>query len=278
MRYDENKSFPYPVLREGSEDYVEGAFQTTIKYALTRDLRKIHLKASFLSSEPAIQKLLKTKKAKYCLLVESRDTYFRDLITTSKTHIEKEFAGAQIKGPVTILPYIVAVKDVKKFTSPNFNPEYSKKSFEIVSGDVLALDQPREFYVGQEVFAHIGTVFELVEEDGLKDGEIKLNLEDEKVQLRVNSDQKKKLDIARTQKKNRSILLSGIYLPALMQVLKHMSDNPAEFEEKKWFRSIKWKCDLAKIELTDDTDLLSVAQKLLAYPLKKMTEQHFGGQ
>lgn len=276
MRYDEYKSFPYPVLRDGSEDYVDGAFQATPVYSLSKNAEKIKLKTNFITSEPSIKKLLKVKKAKYALLVEARETYFRDLIITHKDHVTKEYSGGRIKGVVTLSPYIVAVGDIANFKSNKFNTEYAGRSFSIKKGDVIALDRPREFYVGQEVFAHIGTVFELVEEDGVAKGEIKLSLDHEKIKIRVSPDQKTMLDVARGQSKNRSILLSGVYLPALMQVLSHMSKDAAEFEDKKWHRSIKAKCDMKNIEINEETDFLSVAQKLFSFPLNSLNDMHFG--
>ena len=75
MRYDEHKSFPYPVLRDGSEDYVDGAFQATLRYGLSEDAQKIRLEATFKTSEASILKLLKAKKATFALLVDARETY-----------------------------------------------------------------------------------------------------------------------------------------------------------------------------------------------------------
>lgn len=275
MRYDENKSFPYPVLREGSEDYVDGAFQATLRYALSKDAQKIRVEADFITSEPAIEKLLQSKKAEFALLIDARETYFRDLITTRKRSAKREYDGGQIKGPVTLLAYIVATQDIKDYRSELFNHEYAGRSFRIESGDVIALDRPREFYVGQEVFAHIGTVFELVEEDGIAEGEIKLGLEDDKVQIRVSPEQKALLDTARGQKKTQPILLSGVYLPTLMQVLAHMSRGVGDFEDKKWYRAIISKCEIEGVELNEETDLLAVAQKLLSFPMNSLNEMHF---
>ena len=278
MRYDESKSFPYPVLREGSEDYLDGAFQATSKCELSEKADAIEVRVNFALGERSIKKLLKEKKVKFALLVDARETYFRDLITTFENSEVKRYTGGKIKGPVTLLAYIFAAKDIKNFRSPNFNAEYSKKSFFIEKGDVLALDLPKELYVGQEVLAHIGTVFELVGGDKLKEGELDINLEEEKVQIRVSPQQKTLLNSARGQTNMKSILYCSIYFPVLMEVLRCMSKDAAEFESKKWYRSIKAKCDLENIDVVDGMDLLAVAQRLLSYPVKTLNEQHFGGE
>ena len=276
MRYDENKTFPYPVLREGSEDYIDGAFQATIQYSLTEDANKIRVMANFAVSEPSLQRFIKTNKARYAVLVDARETYFRDLIVTAKPQIHRDYGGGRIKGPVTLLPYIVATDNIKKHRSRKFNDEYAGRVFSIVKGDVLALDSQRQFYVGQEVFAHIGTVFELVEEDGLSTGQIALSLEDEKIKIRVNPAQKNLLDTARERREGRSILLAGVYMPTLMQVLNHMAEDTAEFEDLKWYRSIKAKCDMDGIEIKRGADVLAIAQRLLSNPLIALNRDHFG--
>jgi hypothetical protein len=214
-------------------------------------------------------------RATYAILLESRETYFRDLITSTDARIDRQYAGGKVKGKVELLPFIVATEAVDDFRSEFFHPEFEKSRFRLGPGDVVALDSPRSFYVGQEVFAPIGSVFSLVEEDGLQAGEIRLELDNEKIQIRVSPSQKELLDNAREQKKLRPLLLNSVYLPTLMQVLSYMATGADEFRDRKWFRSIQAKCDLNEIDLSDTTDVLLVAQQLLGFPLVSLNKMYF---
>lgn len=275
MKYDELKMFPYPVLRPGSEDYIDSAFQATVKYELTQKSTTVSIYARFACSENAILDRIKSGTAAYALLIDCRETFFRKVVTSEEDNISCEFNGGKLKGRVSVAPYILATTALKSFQSTGFNKDYTGRKFDLVDGDVLALDRPREFFVGQEFFANIGTVFELVVSDQPQEGEIKLNLESDKVQIFVQEGLKKKIDRARAQKKNYPILLSGIYLPALMQVLNFMARGAEEFEDKKWFRAIKAKCDQKDIQLDDNIDTLISCQRLLDFPVNVLGKHVF---
>jgi hypothetical protein len=278
MRYDESKSFPHPVLRPGSRDYVDSAFQATVRWGLSKDTQTITIEAFCQLSEPGIKDLVQRGQATFAILLESRETYFRDLITSSDPGIQQQYDGGRVKGRVELLPFIVTTEVVQGFRSGFFNPEYGPRFFDLSPGDVLALDTPRDFFVGQEVFASISSVFQLVEEDEVQTGEIRLDLDNELIQIRVSPKQKELLDNAREQRELRPLLLNAIYLPTLMQVLAYISKEPDEFADRKWFRSIKAKCDMVEITINDGIDLLAVAQELLKYPILTLNKNYFSGE
>ena len=270
MRYDETKAFPHPVLRQSADDYLEGAFQATVKCDLNIKATRVDLSAVFLNSEKALQELIKKGDATYALLVDSRETYYRDLITTAETTIKRSYDGGKLKGTVVISPYIVAKKDILNFRPQSLNSEFDGLHFDIKTGDVIAVETPRELWVGYELMAPIGSVFELVEDENLSKGVIKLGLDDDKVQILVSREQKEVIDAARTQAMQRAVLLNGIYLPVLIEVLRYMAKAPEEYENYSWYRAISVKCDAERIDLSEDTDTLDVAQKLMKYPLNAL--------
>lgn len=276
MRYDETKAFPHPVLRQSADDYLDGAFQATVKCDLNKKATRVDLSAVFLNSEKALQELIKKGDAAYALLVDSRETYFRDLITTAETKIKRSYDGGKLKGTVIISPYIVAKNDIPNFQPKNLNSEFDGLHFDIKTGDVIAVETPRELWVGYELMAPIGSVFELVEDENLSIGVIKLGLDDDKVQILVSPEQKKMIDAARGQALLRAVLLNGIYLPVLIEVLRYMAKASGDYENYSWYRAISVKCDADGIELNDDTDTLAVAQKLMKYPLNALNKGPLG--
>jgi len=161
MRYDIAKAFPYPVLRVGSSDYLDGAFQATVRYSAQDKASTVFIETRFNCSEPSIKKLIEKGEARFAILVESRETFFSDLILTADEKIEKKYSGGLLKGNIAVSPYILSVKDIEKFNSENLNSEFKNGSIYFDEADVLAIDKPREFYVGLEIFINIGTVFEL---------------------------------------------------------------------------------------------------------------------
>jgi DNA (cytosine-5)-methyltransferase 1 len=68
----------------------------------------------------------------------------------------------------------------------------------------------------------------------------------------------------------RDILLSAVYLPAVMDVLALLQSGETSPTSKSWYRVFKAKCDdLAIDPAAPDQSPLAIAQKLLRAPLKK---------
>ncbi len=69
----------------------------------------------------------------------------------------------------------------------------------------------------------------------------------------------------------KSLLLNAVYMPAVMEVVARLQGGNSGFESRKWYRGFRAKCDDLGINPADDTrSPLSVAQKLLREPLKKV--------
>jgi len=270
MKYDANKLFPYPVLRSNSDDYRSGAFQATIQYSVNKSASHVRVEADLVCSEDRILELIEEKSAVYLLMLESRETFFRSVIESGKPNLSRTFSGGKLKGRVNVSPYIVATKTIPSYNSPNLNEEYKANTFDLKKGDVLALDFPREFIVIQEMFQNIGSVFRLVKSDKIENGRFEVNLDQDKIHILVSEDQKKILDQARTQRNLQPILMSSIYFPVLMQVISVMANGKGDFDDRRWYQAIKSKCDQQTIELDDSTECLTVAQKLLNFPINRL--------
>ncbi len=100
MKYDELKMFPYPVLRPESEDYLDSAFQATVRYELTKKSSTVSIEARFSCSEDAILELIEGGNAAYSLLVDSRETFFREVITSTEETVRRRFNRGRLKGRV----------------------------------------------------------------------------------------------------------------------------------------------------------------------------------
>ena len=80
MKFDRNKTFPYPVLRPFSDDYVDVEFQTNVDFsssegAVTTDI-------SYRVSSAELIEQVKNGNAKFVSIVSCRETYFREVIAS----------------------------------------------------------------------------------------------------------------------------------------------------------------------------------------------------
>ena len=89
MKFDRNKTFPYPVLRPFSDDYIDGEFQTSVEFLSNEG--EVILAISFRISSNELVEQIKLGKAKFIALVSCRETYFRKVIPTNLNEITERF-------------------------------------------------------------------------------------------------------------------------------------------------------------------------------------------
>src|SRR5262249_52452931 len=70
----------------------------------------------------------------------------------------------------------------------------------------------------------------------------------------------------------RAILLNGVYLPAVMEVLRNLALDPQVYASRRWYRPFVAKCEHLSINIADPA-LLADAQKLLSNPYARLMER-----
>ena len=193
MKYDFNKAFPYPVLTDYSDDFMDSAFQASAD--LTIDDGQVSVESIFQLSEENIIRLIDEKKAAYALLVTCNSTYFRKLFIAEKNEIHETLDNGRLHGKVELRPYVVITKDVLGFHSSNINPEYSDSRFDYPKGAVIALDQPVIYYIDQEDFKVFGSVVRLRADKNCKD-DFRYTIEGDHIVISVSPAIKKMIDVS----------------------------------------------------------------------------------
>jgi len=277
MKYDEQKAFPHPVLCSYNRDYSEGLFKAEVNYALSEG-SGVQIDVAFNLDQPLIKDCLVSGKAQYAIVVDSRDTYRRDVRLGSADKETFEYSQGQLRGSVDVSCFITAKEDIQSFSSPAFDEEFGNDGYQITSGDVLALDAPVSFHVGLEPFRETVSVWEVVEQSNVEMGSFEVGLEEEQIQIFVHPSQKRLLDSAMRSRDGKVLMLNGIILPALIQVLSDMSNPSYGYEDLKWYRVIKGQCAKHDIEIQQGMECLKPAQKLLELPLKSLNKTHLGGK
>ena len=80
MRFDPNKTYPYPVLRPGSSDYPHAEFEVELEEPeRVRGTTALRIEAEFQLSDQALRNLVARGAAKYVLLVRSPATHHRSV-------------------------------------------------------------------------------------------------------------------------------------------------------------------------------------------------------
>lgn len=75
MKFDKHKAFPYPVLRPGSDDYIDVEFQSTVEFVIAGSQIKASIKFALSSEE--ISEQIEIGNAQYICVISCRDTYIQ---------------------------------------------------------------------------------------------------------------------------------------------------------------------------------------------------------
>lgn len=264
MKFDRNKTFPYPVLRPFSDDYIDVEFQTNVDFSSNEGVVTSDISYRVSSSELVDQ--IKSGNAKFVSIVSCRETYFREVITSDAKQVVKNFDVGNLRGEVKVDSYIIAIKKIPSFSSSDINPEFGRDSFAFTPGDVLAQDETAVFYIDRDLFKPVTSVFDLVKNPEYSEGEWRINLDDDHIQIAVSAAMKESIDNARNNTTMKVILLNSIYFSAAVHAIQRLKEGGDDYEEKKWSRVFYRQIHNNGLDLTSDAYIL--AQKLMKHPLK----------
>lgn len=263
MKFDKLKTFPYPVLRPGSDDYVDGEFQATVEFTIADGT--VNVACSYLTSSVELQQLVIEEKAKFVSIISCRETYYRKTLSTCLAQIDASIPAESLRGEVLVDSYIVAAKAIANFVSPDINSEFGQKRFSFKPGEILAQEDTYAVYIERDLFRPISSVFELVKGDGLSGGEWRVSLEQDHVQISVSPSMKESIDNSRSSSTVRSVLINSIYHSAVTHAIQRLKDG-ADFNDLKWARVMTRQLHNQNIDL-EKTDAYLIAQKLMRHPL-----------
>ena len=243
MKFDPAKSYPHPVLRPQSSDYVDRAFQVEINLDLVPDAVELRLTAEFELSDPDIQQLIDNDCASYALLMRCSKTHYRALIRSAVSEVRHDIREGEIAGLVELAPFVIATKRINDFSAAQWHPDFEGMRFDLAAGAVLALDEPKEYWIDNAEEAPIGSMFDLsrTDDDDLPAGQWRCNLESERVQLEMSKEDHRRFLLARSAVDSNGVgeyMLNAVYLPALVYVLTQADASEHELRDYRWFRCV----------------------------------------
>lgn len=267
MQFDPLRAFPYPVLRPDIDDYVDGAMDVVINHNINTNEKTISINFNFSLSVQEIASIIDLKSAEYLVVVSCRDTYFRKTIRSFHPNISEIFSDGDIRGEVVLYPFIVTNNKIEKFSCKWINSEFGKGPFTFDSGAILALAEPQKLYVERERFNKITSFFTLVKDDSVGKHVWRLDCDTDKIRIVVSSYLKKKIDNARNDNVNISVLVNSIYFAATVQCLIVLKEG--EVLEQKWAKFFKQRILELDIDLEKE-DETWVAQELMNCPISQL--------
>lgn len=271
-----NKYFPYPVISEDNDSYINSLFNTDVEVIRNGYDVKLILRAKLINEE--LEEMLKNNDVLIVHHIECPQTCYRKIVCTENQIYEQLIRESEVNGIVQICSFLVANKNINKYKNKYFSDDYNGFSFDIDRGCILAVGKQVNIRIEKirDDLANTTSIFSILPNFDSNAIDIKVELTDTKIAIclpekafYIYKNLGMYMDI-------QPLMHSMIIIPALMYTLNEIKQNREElyqYEDYRWFRSLKNTCKKIGIDFESKDlsqwDTFSLSQKLLDSPIIK---------
>ena len=271
------RDIPHPYLYPGNQDYLAPAhFRTAINVTRDPDNNTYHIGIIHELEEPSLQELIDNGQACFTTIVDCTRARLRETYQSTERLAEIILDGTKYSGTVTINAFITATVDINNFKADRWN-EWLKMVLEngtnVPQGAILAAAQSHTF--DPDFANEMESCLQIIPSDRVEIGEFEVELEEDLINILVNTEDKPYIDKLRQNPDTQDQLWPGLYLPAIIQAIQNLGEP--QNAEKTWAKTLSAKLGEHGIQL-DEPDLLKDnalkhAQKLMQKPLSRLLKQ-----
>lgn len=274
MRFDPKKSFGYPVLRKDSSDYVNADISTSIELLATEDsVHDYEIEYHIMIGVREIKDAIISRDLSLVISFFCPKTLYSEAFITQDFNGRKKIDLRNVKGDLKIDVEVVVNAAKHNLRSPKFHPEFLSlsDSFSLKRGDLVAQGWPEKLFIEREVFQSVISLFQWAPNDTMNDGAWKLGISADSIQIIANPKQLRLLSSAQNTKNGRALLINSIFLPAIVQLIGLVISGDYD-DTDLWFKVLEQKLQATGDVITENSDPISLAQKLLKSPLAALNE------
>lgn len=271
MRIPENTRFPHPVLGLDTGDFVVGEFSVQIEVIENRSTGAVTLEHAITLTESGILALVESNKASVGCIIKCADTFFSDLRQIAWSTGKTDFSPGLLLNRVSLRPIVWLKTDLNEWNPGTIHHEF-EPPLSLNNGDIVAIGEELIFSVGQAKLAPIESIFDLVRSESISEGMFEVDTTGHRIVLLVNEKMFQTLAQLRSITDGPEILMSSIYMPAIMEVLDALRNTDQSYEHLRWYQPFLAKCDLKGVRLESNMSILEAAQILLERPVARLSK------
>lgn len=269
-----SKYFTYPIIVDGGDFYIDSSFETDVEKEMVGYDIKFIMSAKL--SNPKLEEMLQQGEVVIVHHIECPQTCYREIIKTQDNIVEKLIKDSEVNGVVQICSFLIANKDIEKYSNDLFSQDYRGFKFDIDSGCVMAVGNQINFHINKvrDDLANTSSIFSIMPNLDPTVNSMKIDLTGDKIAIILP-------EIAFGIYKSMSTALylqqamySMIIVPALEYVfseIKLARNQLFIYEDQRWFRNLKKACNKLEISISEETldnlDILTTSQLLIDNPV-----------
>lgn len=274
-----NKYYPYPVIIEGGDYYINSSFDAEVEQEIEGYNVKLFFRAELNNDE--IQDLLDAGMVEIVYHIECPQTCFRICFRTRDKVSSYLLKDTEVNGNVQVCSFIVAKKNIDKYTNRSFSADYAGFRFDIEKGCVMAIGSQLNVRVNKirDDLANTSSIFSIVPNKDQMETTVITDLSKNKIVIMLPEKTYGLYANMQNYMDVQPAMHAMIIIPALMYALNEIQQDKEQlynYEEHRWFRSLKKACEGIGITISEETlaniDAYKTAQLLLNSPVLKAME------
>lgn len=271
-----SKYFTYPVISEDTFFYENSFFTSSVEQTLDGYNIKLKLKATLIN--PELEDMVKTEDVLYAHHIECTQTCFRKVVLTNESEKEFILRDGDVNGLVQICSFLVANKDINKYSNNLFSSDFRGFRFDIEKGCIMAVGNQVNLRINKirDDLANTASIFSIVPSRDETITNIKVDISGNKIVVvipqetfSIYSNMSSSLDI-------QPVMHSMLIIPSLVYALTEVKDSRThlyDYEDYRWYRSLRKAAEKMNVKFDEEClanmDPFDFAQKLLDSPIPK---------
>ena len=274
-----NLAYPYPVLTAYSDDVQPALVAQNVQVGEMQVINNDYvLPLTLILEDQQLLQLIAEEKAEYMFDVNCPASLYRRCINSKHNEVDIVFPFKRVSGVAKIRPYVIA-KTAFTYQNPAFHPDYGNESFEIEEGDVLAIFNvvTYDFEINYNQLKAFSSIMFIRKADDENEKDIRYLMDEPKIVIILPVDKFAKYNQFKADPQYTSAVHASLAQNALLAVLMQTNWDDEDAQEPLWKRTIRYRVTheeelIPYNDLTNQENLVIIAQKLLGDPIQRMFE------
>ena len=276
-----NKLYPYPVLNNESNDYINSKFDIDVTFKKTKKSITFYFKVEL--DEESLWEFINQDNAFFCVHLECNSSCYRELFKFNEPTYQVEISSDKLNAEVDLCCFIIANNNIELNDNPNFNEVYYGIKFNIDKYNILAIGTQRSIIIEKDYdpLKNIRSIFTVIPDDEEKQL-ISMDYSGNIIQIFIPRKQYSIYKNISSYTHLIPTIHSALIIPVLIEIFemfKRDENSWDEYEDKSWFRSIKKALDNININLDPENNYninsVRYAQLIIDSPILKVFDGLF---
>ena len=274
--------FPYPVLSNELDDYINSSFEVEINQEKI-SVNRIKLSFEFKLDNAELNSLIEEEKASFAIHIEGESSSYRKLayLTKDEYKYSVELESKTTPKKLFINFMVIAKEKIHNYSNKNFNKDYYGDDLvieQIEKGSILAYDTMAELNIDFSNDDN-GSLKSMIRVAEFDENYMEVDFDSDVIQ--INLPKKSYIayvNLSNSSQERQKLLLVTIILPALTMAIEKIKYGEID-ETVEWVVSLGYLLKKINLDIESirdsDYNSMKIAQQLLDCPLENVLYDYY---